>query len=769
MKKYFILLLTIYASGAFAQNSSILKGTVRNTQGGIEFANVVLLNTDSTMVSGATTGHDGQFTIDHITHGVYIISTSFLGYETLHRQVEISSGVNHIADLILRANTLNINEVTVTSPRSTHRLSGNKLITTVSGSSLESVGSALEVLNYVPGVITKQEKVNVFGKGTPLVYINNRRVFNHSELSSISSSDILSVELIRNPGARYGADVSSVLVIKTKRERLNNLGLSASEELRVGKYLGHKEIVNLSYSKNKLNLFSTYYRSQQKQHIDESNCLTLQSDTLWQQNIYTPFLSSYTFQQIRGGFDWQLTEKQSFGAYYIGYFDDNTKSFSNSKAEVFADNILFEEITSSMDDNDEAKQHVINAFYKIQVNEKLNFQFDADYANKKSWKEQANIEKSTQEAPFDITLLSRNNLSMLAGKLNSKYKLNKNVSFEFGGEWNKIIGDGFMKSSKQIVSSNEYTNEEEKKALFFLVNTMLNTWQLDAGVRYEDAYKLMTEGENNQIVVDNKNWGVFPNISLSGKINNNAMLAVVFNSRVKRPSFSSLNSNNVYINRFLLQQGNPYLQETFIYNASAQVAFKAVSFSLEYSYEKNPIVPIITEQEASRSKLTYSNFNKYQSINGQLIFQPKIEIWKPKLIAAISKPLFEIGGQKYNTLGGIVRLNNTFSLPRRFNFMVDYNYQSNMFEYSFYSKQNHELDISISKRFFEGKLDVMLQVNDLFNWQENNFLLTIDDMELNQFRKEETRYLRVKIQYNFNKYKRKYQGKNASPSDINRM
>lgn len=53
-------------------------------------------------------------------------------------------------------------------------------------------------------------------------------MFDRSELERISSKDIQSVEILSNPGAKYGADVKSVILIKTVRKQGD--GLSGSVE-----------------------------------------------------------------------------------------------------------------------------------------------------------------------------------------------------------------------------------------------------------------------------------------------------------------------------------------------------------------------------------------------------------------------------------------------------------------------------------------------------------------------------------------------------------
>ena len=57
-------------------------------------------------------------------------------------------------------------------------------------------------------------------------YINGRKLTDNSELYRMSSKEIASVEVINNPGAKYGAEVKSVLLVRTLKKQGD--GLSGS-------------------------------------------------------------------------------------------------------------------------------------------------------------------------------------------------------------------------------------------------------------------------------------------------------------------------------------------------------------------------------------------------------------------------------------------------------------------------------------------------------------------------------------------------------------
>jgi len=89
------------------------------------------------------------------------------------------------------------------------------LTTTVVGSVLADEHTLTDLLGKIPGIISDQGGISVFGGGSPIYYIDNRRVRSGTELSMIDVKNIRKVELLTNAGAKYGADVTAVIKIYT--------------------------------------------------------------------------------------------------------------------------------------------------------------------------------------------------------------------------------------------------------------------------------------------------------------------------------------------------------------------------------------------------------------------------------------------------------------------------------------------------------------------------------------------------------------------------
>ena len=84
--------LATLLTGVTAQRY-VITGTVKNGQTGsaVEFASVTLLRQDSTIVGGIQTDETGSFKVKAKTAGNFILRTSYMGFTTLYKNVQLTA------------------------------------------------------------------------------------------------------------------------------------------------------------------------------------------------------------------------------------------------------------------------------------------------------------------------------------------------------------------------------------------------------------------------------------------------------------------------------------------------------------------------------------------------------------------------------------------------------------------------------------------------------------------------------------------------------
>lgn len=189
------------------------------------FANVVILSPeDSSYIAGTVSREDGTFSLNNSSGQERLLRVSSVGYVTIYKRC--SGGDMGVIGMKTDENVLG--EVVVKSQLPVTRMGDEGLVTNVEGSVLSRMGTANDVLARIPGLQRKKDGFEVFGKGTPLIYINGRKLRDKEELAQLSSEDIKSVEVIHNPGARYDASVGAVVRIRTVKRQGDGFGFRLS-------------------------------------------------------------------------------------------------------------------------------------------------------------------------------------------------------------------------------------------------------------------------------------------------------------------------------------------------------------------------------------------------------------------------------------------------------------------------------------------------------------------------------------------------------------
>lgn len=255
-----------------------IKGILMDeTEQPVAYANIVLLAMpDSAFVSGTVSDEKGNFVLN-AADGDKIVRISSIGYVTLYRPC-------HAPDLgviKLASDAQMLGEVVVKGQLPKTRLKGDALVTNIQNSVLSIAGSANDVLAKIPGIQGKDGDFTVFGKGTPVFYINGRLVRDKSELERLHSSDIKSVEVVNNPGAQYDATVKAVVLIRTLKPVGEGLGFNVKTSNMYGEHFFTVNQLDFNYRHKGLDILGSLFYSGGKDgtniHLDQQTFV----DTLW--------------------------------------------------------------------------------------------------------------------------------------------------------------------------------------------------------------------------------------------------------------------------------------------------------------------------------------------------------------------------------------------------------------------------------------------------------------------------------------------------------
>ena len=173
MKKIAILYFLFSISTIFSSYAQI-KGKVvdKSNSEPLAFANIVIVqDKDSTTFVGTVTDMEGNFMLE-TTKENPVIKVSYLGYVTT--SMAVKQNVLNTIKLEEDANLLG--EVVIKGTRQHFKMENGGIAMDVANSPLKNVGTANDVLEKQPFIVKNGDAISVLGKGTPLIYINNRLV-----------------------------------------------------------------------------------------------------------------------------------------------------------------------------------------------------------------------------------------------------------------------------------------------------------------------------------------------------------------------------------------------------------------------------------------------------------------------------------------------------------------------------------------------------------------------------------------------------------------
>jgi len=179
--KLFALVLFFCAFGTeklFAQNYSV-SGKIENEKNqavpGV-LIQVQLLK-DSTYIGGTTTNDSGNFIINNIPAGNFLIRIKFLGYKPLFVQREITNSNLNLGVLIISENSQSINEITIKGELNTGKQKGDTTEYNAGAFKTNPDASGEDLLNKIPGVTNEDGKLKSQGEDVKQVLVDGKPFF----------------------------------------------------------------------------------------------------------------------------------------------------------------------------------------------------------------------------------------------------------------------------------------------------------------------------------------------------------------------------------------------------------------------------------------------------------------------------------------------------------------------------------------------------------------------------------------------------------------
>lgn len=720
----------------------------------IQFVNVVLLSkSDSTFIKGVITDKDGVFVLkSHENNG--ILKFSYIGYQTIYR----NCGENDLGIITMKESNVGLSGVTVKGKRPTVKADLNKITVDVAHSYLQYLGKATDILGKIPGLTSD---LQLLEGGSP-TFILNGRVVNMKELAAIPSSEIKKIVVDSNPTVEYSASNKGVVYITTKTTLDNTLSSEISNtSIFARNYMDMANAtINEKYKRvsNLLSVGFSYLNTTQIDNTTETVFLpqeTIESAkerlTHGKGKIFDCFYSM----------NWKICKRQSLGVQYTGNIgksniNEPTKQIKNGKEMMF-----------SQIKNGGEYMHSASVNYNNTIDSTRNLSFIADYTLRNS------DDKGLADASPSVSTNSRGNYHIAGARL----------SYNSRRKWANIAMGTFCStmSNKGEYTYNtdaeKYNTHENLFGAYLSLSKQFKGFYLQGGLRMEADHRKL-ETNTSGVFTDSTEWRLFPNLVMKKSLTEKSSIGLSAGQTISRPSFGDLNPGLYYYDAISYKVGNPQLKPSITTNVKLSYNYGNLFSSVAYNRIQNKIIelPVWTDKSIDNKNIKWMpmNFEKASNVVATAVYNYSFGPIQGDITGSFTQPFvkasylgeehfwnkpswyFGVNAQSPLSHHSLVALNGSF----------DSGGVSTLFEH----ENSWTINITYMHRLLRDKLTLIVALNDIIHTDRgNNWTMKYNNIKTTMHTNGDTRYLMVKLTYNFGKLQLDNSKKTASKELLNRF
>lgn len=759
-----------------------------DTREPVETASIAVWSAaDSSLVTGAITNEDGEFSIEGVRPGPYYVRVSFVGYVTeTVSNVELRPG-SWSADLgtiALRPDTQQLDEVVVEEERDFVQIGIDKTVYNTKDQLVTAGGNASDVLQEIPSVeVDIDGNISLRGNQNVAVLINGRPTAMTGEalvtfLQGLPASSVESVEVIPNPSAKYEPDgMSGILNIVLSKDQ--DRGLGGSLTAGVGTQGSYNASGSMNYQKGKFSTFSNYGFRHSSRDFD--------GDRLRENRIADPLtILTQNDEADRGGFshnvnatvDYSIADKSTLSLAAVFSYRTGESTGLNMYRLLDADRDLTSRYSRSRDGSRrdlnqdyrltysriaEPGRHELTAEVRYEhedeSDESLYIQQDLAMSGEPS--DETPLRQMSEQTEFTNEISGQVDYvrPLLSGKMEAGYKGSlEDLDSELYAETFDYDTGGFLPETGR---NNQFDYREQIHAGYGIVSQELGRFNVQVGVRLEQAmtqFDLLTTNETFK----NDYFSVFPSAfatySLQESQTGRKQLKLSYSKRVNRPNTWQLNPFDDMDDPEFRREGNPYLNPEYTHSMEASY----IQFSGPASLTITPYYRKTVDQirwyefmdDEGVSIVTFRNFDSSDSWGAETIGTLRLSDWL-NAHASFNAFRMQTDGSNVETdlsndaWGWSARGNATINVQEGLDVQLSYFYRAPMDIENGRIGSFSMANLGVRQQLWDRKASLSLQVRDPFATMGFNVQREDERFYQESFRSFNSRELNLTFTYNF--------------------
>ncbi|MCA0430349.1 MAG: TonB-dependent receptor family protein [Bacteroidetes bacterium] len=755
----------------------------------VEYASVVVLwyNKDS-LINGVLTNEKGFFNIENLPPmGGFRLRITQIGFKTYNSKffIQVPNKLEvDLGDIKVESDEKLLNEVEVTTQKSTVSMSIDKRVYNVDKDLSVKGGTGVDVMKNVPGVTVDADGNAQLRNQSPTIFVDGRP--SNLTLQQIPADQIERVEIITNPSVKFDASATGGIlnIIMKKNLKPGYNGMVMAYAGTGDRYGG---MANINVKEGKWNVSAMFSHNQAmnrtKGFTNRTQFDTLKNKTVtgyFNQTNNTNFQNTFDFARL--GIDYNLNVRNTLslnGMLVAG----NIKSSDDQNFEIL----------------DKDKNSLLNASRVNEQNAKF-YNYNAQLQYKKSYP------KVGKELTSDI---SYNHTTSNNGYLFSTYfpsfpvslQNNKGNNFANQGVFQldfvnpltetKKFEVGVKAFYKQTTQANTTSNFSNTKNEYVKDSAMSNVYVIDdminaayvnynsvvfwgiayqAGLRFEQSYYLgnITDKKvqfsyNYPSTSNDILKSIFPGIYFSKKLAKQQEWQLNFSRKIQRPNFFQLMPVVMFADAQNYRIGNPKLKPEFknIAELNYNKIFEKGNYlgSGYFRYEEQPITDVAYPDPNNPNVLVNTTVNGSNSIRYGMEHTIKYTFFKNldvmlnanayyiylKGLVVPTEPEVTATGYAYNVKSTI-----SYKFPKSITLQVNGSYESPRILLLGYSQPVYGFDVSVNK-MIGTKWILNATVSDVMNTRRMGTYYETPYYTQELSRRRESRYFRFTVTYLFGK------------------
>lgn len=714
----------------------------------LPYVNVVIRNSNDSLITGSITDENGNFVIKALPEGNNKVEIQFIGYEKITREVDVSPGNSkfNLNTINLRESSQELEEVEVRAELSTVTQKIDRKVINV-GKDLTATGTtASELLNNVQSVSVDQQsgEISLRGNENVKILVDGRptNVSAAQLLQQIPSSSIKSIELITNPSAKYNPEgMSGIINIVLYNNAALGINGNVNGGVSYGRNLRYNGAMDVNYRKGKVNLFANYGANTGK---NDGGGDIYRTDNMSHQELSNN--GSKRSHLLKAGADFYLNEFNTISVYttqniFTGYDIKNTN--------IYFEDVLDSENVRELDSENYSGSYNLN-YKKDFVKKGHNIEFEASHSmtNKLS---DGDYKQSLNPVDLSPNFVDDTRDDITSSILNLDYTnpLTENIKLEMGlearfrsvdnlyntdrhqfvyDENNMKVSDGNAWFETSPMGGSSFTYDRSILSAYTNYGQQFGKLSMQLGVRVEqyDAIADFAQAGASEVYKDNR-FTAYPSAFFTYSPTEMNQFQLSYSRRVDRPGVNQVNPiRSSFSSPLTVFMGNPELTPQFTNSyefnytrrlkkgsASAGIFYRRINDNLSRYANEDPLEP-------NRTLVSWTNGEGEERYGFELSGMYRPTKWW-SLNASMDLYYQLIAGYVFgdyvevDNLAKNIRLNNTFNVTEKLSFQLFGMYRgaSQLIQYEF--KPMWMLNTGLAYKVFNKKGTITVSMKDIFN------------------------------------------------------